>query len=215
MVRLLLPDNASDDAMRDNAGLVRRAESKLVGRWTFKHESSENHVGVYRAPFPVSGESGYQGIAFWVGELFNGQIPKETRLGAYIAFKPITLVGEPFFEGKYAYTVPEFQRRGLNRRLIRAAVIERPLLSDRFGMRTEAYIALMKVAGVHRQWYDQQNDEFVDDDSVLEQERFCFGDQCARWHIVLRRDMSSDVAIDEATSCFTAPAGEGYPPQRQ
>jgi len=60
-------------------------------------------------------------------------------------------------------------------------------VSDRLGMREAAYAAWMRFVDGHRSWYDEKNNEIVQDESVPERERFCPGDPCQRWHIVLRQ----------------------------
>ena len=74
-------------------------------------------------------------------------------------------------ESKRAWVKEEYRRQGLGTRLLKAAAVKSPLLSDRDGMTTGASAQWESARGFRRRWWDDQNKDFVDDSSVPDHER--------------------------------------------
>lgn len=120
--------------------------------------------------------------ALWIGHRNSDDT---TELYAYLALIAANLGGRPVMEAKKAWTDREWRRRGLGCGLLLRAAQIAPVLSDSDGMTDEAFAQWNSPLGLEKRWWDEQSQNFVDEATVPQEDRYTHYAQGLRWRILL------------------------------
>lgn len=167
---LRVPAQPESD-MLDYARDLKFPEAKLLQHGAFGPGAS-----LWQSPTHTAG-----GIGYWIGH----QPGDSVELYAYLALMPGQVGSLAILEAKKGWTDPAWRRKGLGKRLLKAAAQAAPLLSDSDSMTDMAFAQWESVAGFTRRWWDTAQACFVDEHAIPPGERFTASAAARRWLFVM------------------------------
>lgn len=124
-------------------------------------------------------------LGYWIGDSKN--------YFAYIVVEPIQLAGMSALEVKRAWVEPNCRKKGMHTELLNCAAMQSQssvLVGDREGMTLDAFNTWNRMSGFEVRYFDLENNAFVLENNIPQQDKFTSWSDGDRWLITLTKKSS-------------------------